>query len=242
MSRYKESDMKRVLVIQNDPLAPAGYFGLSLLEAGAELTTLRIYQAEERLSVDVNDYQALLVLGGRINAFDEKEQGLTGYAVQLISAFHQQDKAIFGICLGAQLIAKTLNTGFRSNDGWEVGFTDVRRAKAAEVDPIFSHLPEQCRVFEMHEDSFFLPQNSELLMSGKSCTNQAFRVGRATYGVQFHPEATESIVGSWVELIRSKPNGEGNEMANNMLKMQATDFQQQNLICQTLANHWLSLT
>jgi len=231
----------RVLVIQNDPLAPSGHFGYSLVEAGAELTTLHVYQEEERVEINVQDYQGLVVLGGRINAFDEEQQPLTNYVIQTIQAFHHQQKPTFGICLGAQFLAKALNTGFRSNNGWEVGFTELRKTLAGSQDTVFSTINDQCRLFEMHEDSFFLPENSELLMSGTECTNQAFKVDDYHYGVQFHPEATSVIVKNWVEYIRSKPNDQGQDMAKQMLTMQPEDFQKQKETCQKLAVNWLAL-
>ena len=43
------------------------------------------------------------------------------------------------------------------------------------------------------------PDGAELLATGEVFPNQAFRVGRRAFGLQFHPEATARMRGEWFE-------------------------------------------
>jgi GMP synthase-like glutamine amidotransferase len=104
-----------------------------------------------------------------------------------------------GICLGSQLLA--LATGGRveeGHDGPEVGPHLVAKKDAAWTDPLFADLPLMQDVLQFHTDAItLLPPGAELLASSPRYTNQAYRVGRCVYGVQFHIETTAEVVESW---------------------------------------------
>ena len=53
-------------------------------------------------------------------------------------------------------------------------------------------------MFHWHGDTFDLPKGAALLASSRLYPHQAFRIGRAAYGVQFHPEITTEMVDRWV--------------------------------------------
>ncbi|MGF1759353.1 type 1 glutamine amidotransferase [Photobacterium sagamiensis] len=231
----------KILVVQNDKLAPAGHFGQSLISSGAELETLHSYQGDRLSECSSVDYHGLVVLGGKIGAFDDQQNPFLNYVISLIHEFHLAQKPVFGICLGAQLLARALDTGFRSNHGWELSFTDINVTVAGEQDPVFSGLPQECRLYEMHQDSFYLPKNSQLLMTSENCSNQAFRAGRWSYGVQFHPEVTEQIVRDWAGSVREALGEKGHDMAQQMLEFTTAEFSTQHIICQQLAERWLAL-
>jgi GMP synthase-like glutamine amidotransferase len=48
-----------------------------------------------------------------------------------------------------------------------------------------------------HGDTFGLPDGAVLLAGNAAYENQAFRVGRRAYGLQFHVEVTAALVGHW---------------------------------------------
>ena len=54
-------------------------------------------------------------------------------------------------------------------------------------------------VFQWHEDQFDLPQGALLLARSKICPNQAFKIGKNAYGLQFHIEITPGMIESWVK-------------------------------------------
>jgi hypothetical protein len=53
-------------------------------------------------------------------------------------------------------------------------------------------------VFQWHGDTFDLPHGAIPLASTQDCQNQAFRLGRWTYGLQFHLEVTLPLIRAWV--------------------------------------------
>jgi GMP synthase (glutamine-hydrolysing) len=58
-------------------------------------------------------------------------------------------------------------------------------------------VPEAFPIFQWHSDTFSLPPGATHLASGPVARNQAFRLGRATYGTQFHFEANRAVVADW---------------------------------------------
>ena len=99
----------------------------------------------------------------------------------------------FGICLGAQLLARALGAPVsRHKDGLhEIGF-----ARIAPTEAGLDVFPAPMHVYHWHGEGFAIPQSATRLASGDVFENQAFRYGRAV-GVQFHPEVTPAIMSRW---------------------------------------------
>ena len=116
--------------------------------------------------------------------------------LEVIRTAAERGQPIFGICLGAQLIAKALGGTVYKSAVQETGWQDLHLDRSAGLDPVFS-ASGVWRVFQMHEDTFDLPSGASRLATSAACANQAFRWGRAVYGVQFHPEMTPSMVEEW---------------------------------------------
>jgi GMP synthase (glutamine-hydrolysing) len=73
----------------------------------------------------------------------------------------------------------------------------VTPTTAARTDPVFAAAPARATTFQWHTDSFELPQGAVHLAASAMTANQAFRVGRAAYGFQFHVEASEHVLREW---------------------------------------------
>ena len=43
-----------------------------------------------------------------------------------------------------------------------------------------------------------MPEGAELLATGPTFRNQAFRYGCRAYGIQFHPEVTGRVMNRWI--------------------------------------------
>jgi hypothetical protein len=54
-------------------------------------------------------------------------------------------------------------------------------------------------VFFWHGDRCRLPADAVVLGSSLACREQAFRIGRGAWGLQFHAEITPTMARSWVE-------------------------------------------
>jgi GMP synthase-like glutamine amidotransferase len=111
------------------------------------------------------------------------------------------DAPTLAVCLGAQLLADVGGGRVRvAVDGPEVGAALVAKRDAADPDPVFGPVPLSPDVFQWHHDEISeLPPGATLLASNPRYTNQAFRVGKAVYGLQFHIETTPEMVRAWAE-------------------------------------------
>jgi GMP synthase (glutamine-hydrolysing) len=119
--------------------------------------------------------------------------------IELIRRFLAEGRPVLGICLGAQLLAAAAGARvYPGTRGKEIGWAEVELSEAGRADPIWSGFPPRFTTFHWHGDTFDLPRGAELL--GQSARYpQAFRIGAAAYGVQFHPEVVPTSLDSWVE-------------------------------------------
>lgn len=186
------------VVHETDPLARLGTW---LRDAGMELDERHLGTGDE-LPATLDGYDGLVVLGGPQSAMDPPEVspelvGVRALLAQAVAA----DLPTLAICLGAQLLAEVGGGKVRKGiDGPEVGATLVAKRDAADKDPVFGPLPLSPDVIQFHHDEIAeLPPGATLLASNPFYANQAFRVGRHVYGLQFHIETTPEIVREWAE-------------------------------------------
>lgn len=179
----------RLLVFQHCPVTPAGLVGERAVERGAELTTLFPHHGD-RVPIAIDGFDGLIILGGPMHAGDDANYPAFAPILSLIRECGQIDVPVLGLCLGAQLIARAFGQTVYRFGGLEVGYPSVYLTPEARDDPLFRGMAPEQRVMQMHEDSFGLPNEAVLLMRNGICENQAFRIGRAIYGIQAHPEVT----------------------------------------------------
>ncbi|EJN03175.1 type 1 glutamine amidotransferase [Phyllobacterium sp. YR531] len=186
----------RVLVVQNYQDTGLGQVGIALNEAGA-LVDLRQAYLGEPLPETHADYDAIVVLGGDQNALADDAYPYLPRLAELIKEFGDADKAVLGICLGSQLVARGYGAENILGKPAEFGWKEVRRTEDAASDPVLSTVAEQFPIFHWHSDTFTLPDQAVHLASSDMTPNQAFRIGRAVYGIQFHFEADTNLVEEW---------------------------------------------
>jgi GMP synthase-like glutamine amidotransferase len=104
---------------------------------------------------------------------------------------------LLGICLGSQLIARSLGADVHRNREKEIGWFDLHFTEAAAEDPLFGGISGPETVFHWHSDTWELPPGAERLAWSRACGDQAFRAGRNIYGLQFHLEVTPAMIADW---------------------------------------------
>jgi len=187
---------KRVLVVQNFDNTGLGQVGVALAEAGAEVDQRRVHLGDA-LPGNAESHDAIIVLGGGQNALDDANYPYIPALMELMRDFEQRDRAVLGICLGSQLLARAYGAENHIGTAPEFGWQDVELAPAAGDDAVLSALPARFPIFQWHDDTFSLPQSAVRLAGSGVAENQAFRVGRAAYGLQFHFEADRPMVEQW---------------------------------------------
>jgi GMP synthase-like glutamine amidotransferase len=185
-----------VLVVQNFEGASLGQVAIALDEADATVETIRADKGE-KLPDAANGYDALVVLGGGQNALaDDVCPWLPGLC-DLMRDFSDSDRSVLGICLGGQLLARAYGAQNIVGGATEFGWREVELTDDGVSDPIFTGVDDRFRTFEWHDDTFILPRGAVRLAGNLDVHNQAFRIGRAAYGVQFHFEADRPMVKQW---------------------------------------------
>jgi GMP synthase-like glutamine amidotransferase len=192
----------RVLVVQNFDNEGMGQVGAALAEAGAEIDLRKPYKGDA-LPDDASGHDAMVMLGGAQNALDDAQCPYFPALLDLIRDFDARDRGVLGICLGSQLIARAFGGNNQIGGATEFGWCEVSLTPEAESDAVLGALPEKFPTFEWHDDTFSLPKGAVRLAGSEGARNQAFRLGRAVYGFQFHFEADRPMVRGWSQTFAS---------------------------------------
>ncbi|OHB81602.1 MAG: hypothetical protein A2W31_17680 [Planctomycetes bacterium RBG_16_64_10] len=155
-------------------------------------------QASHGLPWDWEEVAALVVLGGPMNVDQVSEYPFLQREVSWIREAVARGVPVLGICLGAQLLAKSLGARVSSNPIKEIGWYDVELV-APPDDLLFGGLAGRYTVFQWHGDTFDLPAGTVQLARSERCEQQAFRYGTKAYGLQFHVEVTAQMVEEWLD-------------------------------------------
>ena len=156
----------------------------------------------------------LVLLGGGFMPDDDERAPFLPHERALVREAMTAGVPVLGICLGAQLLAHVAGGEVTAKSGeTERGSCPIELLAAAGNDPLFSGLTgyEELRMIQNHKDSItMLPPGAVHLATSEACRVQAFRVGAAAWGVQFHPEASAARLADWDE---SKLAAEGFDRA-----------------------------
>ena len=143
--------------------------------------------------------EAVIVLGGPMNVYEEDKFPFLKAEDAFIKKAIKQEIPILGICLGAQLLAKACGARISRAEHNEIGWYKVSLTEQGRQDALFRNINNELDILQWHNDTFQLPERAELLVTSEVCKNQAFRVGKNAYGLQFHIEVTPNMVESWIK-------------------------------------------
>jgi len=194
--------MKPVLVFRHDPDESLGILEASLRRQGLVFHYVDLF-AEPPRRFHPEQLSGLIVLGGLMSANDSDAFAFLIAETEWIRAAISAGLPTLGICLGAQLIAKSLGARVYPASSVEIGWYELLLAEACASDPLFRDIPSPIPVFHWHGETFDLPEGAVCLASSRNCPQQAFRYEDLVYGLQFHAEVTDRIVEHWL----SEPRG-----------------------------------
>lgn len=192
----KPEPAMRVAIIENTEITHHGQVGVALNEAGARLDVYKPFRGDPLPTVQ-DGHDALVVFGGEQSALDDHTHPFLPQVAALMRAMTDQGRAVLGICLGSQLLARAYGAENLLGTAPEFGWCDVALTEAGRADPVLGQLPPTFPIFEFHTDTFTLPKGAVHLAETATAPQQAFRIGRATYGMQFHFEANRAVVADW---------------------------------------------
>ncbi len=182
-----------VLAVVNGADAPAGSFEDVVLARGDRLDVWR--PAERPAPPDAAAHDAVIVLGGAMHVDQDEEHPWLLEERRYLRELVEREVPLLGVCLGAQLLAQAMGARVGPSTEPEVGWLEVERIAD---DPLLSAYPDRFLAFQWHSYAFEVPPGAVELARSPVCP-QAFRLGRAAWGVQFHPEVTGEIVARWID-------------------------------------------
>jgi GMP synthase-like glutamine amidotransferase len=184
----------KVLAFRHVPFEGIGRIAPLLEERGIACDYADLYQ-EGAAAPDIAAYDGLIFMGGPMSANDplpylDRERALIARAAE-------RGQPLLGVCLGSQLIARSLGADVHRNPEKEIGWFDLHFTGDAAKDALFAGIPGPETVFHWHSDTWELPPGAVRLAWSRACVNQAFRAGNNIYGLQFHLEVTPAMIADW---------------------------------------------
>jgi GMP synthase (glutamine-hydrolysing) len=122
-------------------------------------------------------------------------------AANWLHSIFKSNVPIFGICFGHQLLARALGGEVGDHpQGREVGMVSIRCLPEARNDPLMSGMPSSFPAYATHTQSVLtLPPGATRLAGSAFDPNHAVRFGERQWGVQFHPEFSESVIRYYID-------------------------------------------
>jgi GMP synthase (glutamine-hydrolysing) len=190
--------MRKVLVFQHVAHKILGTLNPTLKEHGLRIRYLNFERTPD-ISLTIEKYDGLVILGGSMGVYEAETYKHIKVEMRLIEEALKKDIPILGICLGAQMLAHVLGADVRKAHQKEIGWYDITLTKEGLSDPIFSHFQKTEKIFQLHGDTFDIPQSAIHLASSDIIPSQAFRYGNKVYGMQFHLEVDRAMIHRWMD-------------------------------------------
>lgn len=172
----------------------AGHALPVLTRAGMSVAHCQVSAGDELPGLQ--DVAGLVVLGGDESARDLEALPYLAAECDLLERAVQAEIPILGLCLGAQLLARSQGAPVQRMARSRLDWACPRPLDAAANDPLFAHAPP-VPAPHWHEDAFALPAGAVELQERSGSGVEAFRVGACAWGVQYHPELDAAMLDTW---------------------------------------------
>jgi GMP synthase (glutamine-hydrolysing) len=194
--------MRPILLVRNDVDESFGVAAGALAWARVDIVTADVTAGVDLPPIDA--VSGVVMFGGTANADQLHEYPylarVRDYTVEAV----ERGRPYLGICLGSQILARAMDVPVEGSPIKEVGFEPVRPTPDAKTDPLLSLFADGDMVVQWHEDTHVLPPGATLLATGDQVTVQAYRVGRAAWGIQFHQEVDAVELEMWIALASAE--------------------------------------
>lgn len=171
--------------------------------------TVKVHYGE-KLTAKLKQSTDKIIITGSPSMITERQDWMSQTQDWLQSAI--ETIPTLGVCFGHQMLADLLGGKVAYNpNGRNMGLDCCTPKQAAQQDPLFKQLPSQgFNTFVSHSQSLQseLPQ-SVILATSRKDPNHAFRYKNHVWGVQFHPEWSQSIMQAYIEARKTALEQEG---------------------------------
>jgi len=145
---------------------------------------------------DSSDFQAIVV-SGSMSDISNKHLLATTWMKRLLDFIRDvhDELPMLGICFGHQAVARAFDSHLEDLSSPEEGFYPLTLTNEGKKDPLFSKMPDRFLALFSHSQ-YITPAPGVVLVESDSPSVQAFRIGKMTWGVQFHPDFAPETVRS----------------------------------------------
>ena len=192
------TDSRRLVVIQHLAAEGPGLIATVARNHGFALDIRRMDRGD---AVPAHAPDGLVVLGGTMGAYEAAAYPHLAAEQRLLAEACARDVPVLGVCLGAQLLAAALGARVFRGPAPEIGFGVVTLTPEGARDPILGPSGPAFSAFHWHGDTFDLPPGATHLAASPVYRQQAFRVGRRAYGLQFHLELDRALARDWAPAL-----------------------------------------
>lgn len=176
----------RVICLQHVPYEPADAIADWAKDRGHDFTA--IVPLLEQFP-DPDTFDMLVVMGGPMGAYEDESNPWLVTEKAFIRRAIDSDRLVFGVCLGAQLVACALGGSAHPHTERELGWLPVRLTDVGLRSRVLSVMPAEMVVGLWHGDTYDLPEGLHTGAVSDGCPNQAFEAcGGRVVGTQFHLE------------------------------------------------------
>lgn len=187
----------RVLSITHGASVPGGVFDEAVEEGGNQLE--RWVVPDGGSPEPAGSYDAVMVFGGSQHPDEDARFAWLGHEEAFLQDVLAAEVPLFGVCLGAQMLARAAGASIGPASRSEIGWHEIVLTESGTADPVLGTLPPSPTVFQWHHYAFGLPPDAQALAESPVCL-QSFRVDALpAWGIQFHAEVTEEMLSTWIE-------------------------------------------
>lgn len=192
---------KKVLLVKNISREGPGILLDLLGKYGIYADTVDLNTGEK--FPETKGYAAVFVFGGPDSANDKTEKMVN--ELKRIRETVEAEIPYFGFCLGMQVLVKASGGTVVKSKIREIGFKDpggqdyeIEKTADGLRDPVLEKTEKVFKIFQLHGETVKLTPRIRLLATGRDCLVQMVKTGKNAYGLQGHPELTETMFDKWL--------------------------------------------
>jgi GMP synthase-like glutamine amidotransferase len=237
-------EINRILVFQHLRVEHPGIFRDFFKEDGIDCHVIEL--DENQQIPDLNYYDALWVMGGPMDVWQESEYPwLVEEKAAIRKAVSELGMPYVGICLGHQLLADALGGEVGLGEHTEVGVMEIHKTDAGKSSSYLKKMPNKINCLQWHSAEVkHAPIGMDILSYSEKCSIQSLSSGSRVLTMQYHQEITASAISDWSTIptynyFLGKSRGENfmNKLEQEVLK-NITNF---NKTARQLYTNWKSI-
>lgn len=186
------ADVRRLLVVRH--VAWEGPHTILAAFTDTPVQTIDVLAGDDPLPAH-EELCGAVFMGGPMSVNDTDRHPRLAEEMTWLSEAVARNLPVLGVCLGAQLLARSLGARVYPGRSKELGFAPITILD--RTDPLVRALAPSATVLHWHGEVFDLPDGATAIARSALTAVQGFRYGRA-WGLLFHAEADARLVDLWL--------------------------------------------